>query len=61
MKQNNDIAPCQRYRGLADVEVIEYKYPRIKPMKCVLRVTFVDSTPKVWREFAVPSSRNCAE
>ena len=56
MKQNNGIAPCQGYRGLADVERVEYKYPRIKPMKCVLRVTLVDSTPKVWREFAVPSS-----
>ena len=57
MKQkNNGIAPCQGYRGLADVERVEYKYPRIKPMKCVLRVTLVDSAPKVWREFAVPSS-----
>lgn len=56
MKQNNDIEPCQGYRGWADVKRVEYKYPRIKPMKCVLRVTLVDSTPKVWREFAVPSS-----
>lgn len=35
MKQNNDIEPCQGYRGWADVEAIEYKYPRIKPLKYV--------------------------
>lgn len=61
MKQNTDIAPFQGYLGWADVEAIEYKYPRIKPLKYVLRVTLVDSAPKVWREFAVPYSLNCAE
>ena len=61
MKYEKSFAPCQGYRGWADVEAIEYKYPRKKPLKCVLRITLVDSTPKIWREFAVLSSRNCAE
>ena len=61
MKYKKSVVASQNYLVWADVEAIEYKYPRIKPLKYVLRLTLVDSTPKVWREFAVPSSRNCTE
>ena len=57
MKQKkNDIAPCQGYRGWADIESVEYKYPRKKPMRYVLRISLTGSSPRVWREIAVPSN-----
>lgn len=56
MKQKNDIASCQRYRGNADMEVVEYKYPIKKSQKYVLRITLIGSSPRVWREIAVPSN-----
>ena len=56
MKQKKNIAPCQRYRGGADMEVVEYKYPLKIAQKHVLRITLVGSSPKVWREITVPST-----
>jgi len=56
MKQKKNITPCQRYRGCADMESVEYKYPLKMAMKYVLRITLVGSSPKVWREIAVPST-----
>ena len=56
MTKNTDIEPCQRYQGWADMESVEYKYPRRNAVKCVLRITLVGSSPRVWREIAVPST-----
>ena len=56
MKQKDDIAPRQGYRGWADMETVEYKYPRKKAVKYVLRISLVGSSPRVWREIAVPST-----
>ena len=56
MKQKNDIASCQRYRGYADMEAVEYEYPIKKSQKYVLRITLIGSSPRVWREIAVPST-----
>lgn len=51
MKYKKSVVASQNYLVWADIEAGEYKYPRIKSMKDVLRVTHVESTPKVWREF----------
>ena len=56
MLKKKDIAACQGYRGYADMEAVEYKYPTKKAQKYVLRITLVGSSPRVWREIAVPSS-----
>ena len=56
MGQKDELAPCQEYRGWADMESVEYKYPRRNAVKCVLRITLVGSSPRVWREIAVPST-----
>ena len=56
MKQSNEIAPCQGYVGWADIESVEYKYPPRNAVKYVLRITLVGSSPRVWREIAVPST-----
>jgi hypothetical protein len=56
MRRNKCIAPCQGYRGWADIEKVEYKYPVKKSQKYVLRIVLVDSSPRVWREIAVPSN-----
>ncbi len=61
MGKKENIAPRQEYVGWADVESVEYKYPPRNAVKYVLRITLVGSSPRVWREFAVPSSRNCTE
>ena len=56
MRQKSDIAPRQGYRGWADMEVVEYKYPRKGATKYVLRISLVGASPRVWREIAVPST-----
>ena len=56
MGQKENIKPCQVYRGYADIDSVEYKYPLKKSQKFVLRITLVGSTPRVWRELAVPST-----
>ena len=56
MRQKSDIAPRQGYRGWADMESVEYKYPRKGAVKYVLRISLVGSSPRVWREIAVPST-----
>ena len=56
MEQKDELAPCQEYRGWADMEMVEYKYPLKSAAKYVLRITLVGSSPRVWREFAVPST-----
>lgn len=56
MGQKKDIASCQGYRGYADMEAVEYKYPIKKAQKYVLRITLVGSSLRVWREIAVPST-----
>lgn len=56
MEQKKEIAPCQGYRGYADIGSVEYKYPLKKSLKCVLRIKLVGSSPRVWREIAVPST-----
>ena len=54
--KKNEIATCQGYRGWADIESVEYKYPPRNAVKYVLRITLVGSSPRVWREIAVPSN-----
>lgn len=54
--EKKNFAPCQGYKGFADMEVVEYKYPFKMAQKYVLRITLVGSSPKVWREMAVPST-----
>ena len=56
MGQKEELAPCQGYQGWADMEMLEYKYPRKEATKFVLRITLVGSSPRVWREIAVPST-----
>ena len=56
MGQNNEMPSCQEYVGWADVESVEYKYPPRNAVKYVLRITLVGSSPRVWREIAVPST-----
>lgn len=56
MGQKENIKPCQVYRGYADIDSVEYKYPLKKSQKFVLRITLVGSSPRVWRELAVPST-----
>ena len=56
MGQKENIKPCQVYRGYADIDSVEYKYPLKKSQKFVLRITLVGSSPRVWREIAVPSN-----
>ena len=56
MGQKENIKPCQVYRGYADIDSVEYKYPLKKSQKFVLRITLVGSSPRVWREIAVPST-----
>ena len=56
MGQKDELAPCQGYRGWADIESVEYKYPQRNAVKYVLRITLVGSSPRVWREIAVPST-----
>lgn len=56
MKQSNEIASCLEYVGWADIESVEYKYPPRNAVKYVLRITPVGSSPRVWREIAVPST-----
>ena len=48
----------QGYRGCAayDWRGVELKNPNDKPMKLVIRITLVGSSPRVWREIAVPGS-----
>ena len=38
------------------MERVEYKYPLKRAVKYVLRISLVGSSPKVWREIAVPST-----
>ena len=33
MGQKDELAPCQEYRGRADIESVEYKYPRTGAVK----------------------------
>ena len=56
MGQKDELAPCQEYRGWADMESVEYKYPLKGAAKYVLRITLVGSSPRVWREIALPST-----
>ena len=56
MKRKKEIAACQEYRGWAEMDMVEYKYPLKKAQKYVLRITLVGSQPRVWREIAVPSA-----
>ena len=56
MDSRKDMAPCQGYQGWADMEMVEYKYPRKGSTMYVLRITLVGSSPRVWREIAVPST-----
>ena len=56
MGEKENIAPCQGYVGWADIESVEYKYPPRNAVKYVLRITLVGSSPRVWREIAVPSN-----
>ena len=56
MGEKENIAPCQGYVGWADIESVEYKYPSRNAVKYVLRITLVGSSPRVWREIAVPST-----
>lgn len=56
MKQKNEIAASQGYKGWADMESVEYKYPLKIAVKYVLQISLVGSSPKVWREIAVPST-----
>ena len=56
MGQKDELAPCQEYRGRADIESVKYKYPLKSAAKYVLRITLVGSSPRVWREIAVPST-----
>ena len=56
MGKRENIAPCQGYVGWADIESVEYKYPPRNAVKYVLRITLVGSSPRVWREIAVPSN-----
>lgn len=56
MGQKDELAPCQGYRGWADIESVEYKYPLKGAAKYELRITLVGSSPRVWREIAVPST-----
>lgn len=56
MGQKENIAPCQVYRGWADIESVEYKYPLRNAVKYLLRIMLVGSSPRVWREIAVPSN-----
>ena len=56
MGKIENIAPHQEYVGWADVESVEYKYPPRNAVKYVLRITLVGSSPRVWREIAVPST-----
>ena len=56
MEKKENIAPCQGYVGWADIESVEYKYPPRNAVKYVLRITLVGSSPRVWREIAVPST-----
>ena len=56
MGEKENIAPCQKYVGWADIESVEYKYPPRNAVKYVLRITLVGSSPRVWREIAVPSN-----
>ena len=56
MGQKEELAPCQEYQGWADMEMVEYKYPLKEATKYVLRITLVGSSPRVWREIAVPST-----
>ena len=56
MNRYYDIATCQEYRGWADMESVEYKDPLKGAAKYVLRITLVASSPRVWREIAVPST-----
>ena len=56
MRRKKSIAPCQGYRGWADIEKLEYKYPLKKSQKYVLRLALVGSSPREWREIAVPSN-----
>ena len=54
--KKDELAPRQGYHGWADVEAVEYKYPLQNASKYVLRITLVGSSPRVWREIAVPST-----
>ena len=56
MGRKDELATCQGYRGWADMESVEYKYPTRNAVKYVLRITLVGSSPRVWREIAVPST-----
>ena len=56
MGHKDELALCQEYRGWADIESVEYKYPLKGASKYVLRIALVGSSPRVWREFAVPST-----
>jgi hypothetical protein len=56
MGKKENIAPRQEYVGWADIESVEYKYPVKKAQKYVLRIALVGSSPRVWREIAVPSN-----
>ena len=56
MGHKDELALCQEYRGWADIESVEYKYPLKGASKYVLRITLVGSSPRVWREMAVPST-----
>lgn len=56
MGRKKDIAACQGYRGYADMEAVEYKYPIKKSQKYVLRITLIGTSPRVWRKIAVPST-----
>ena len=54
--RKNEIATCQGYKGWADIESVEYKYSLRGAAKYVLRITLMGSSPRIWREIAVPST-----
>lgn len=56
MERKNEMTTYQGYRGWSDMESVEYKYSLRNAVKYVLRITLVGSSPKVWREIAVPST-----
>lgn len=56
IEQKNKIAPCQGCQGGAEIMSVVLMYPRKEATKYVLRISLVGSSPRVWREIAVPST-----
>ena len=58
MGQKDELAPCQGYRGWADMEMVEYKYPQKGSTKYVLRITLMGSSTSEAAKPSVRSSRD---